>query len=188
MGLPHYVTSKISMSNYEPVYQNLFEVLLTFPAAVTGEPIDLFLEEITKVTGLNVDQVPPAGTEQTYHGAKRTFADALPPSTIVDIGLDVQVNLNEANSMFAYKSLKKWTDLIWNPLTGTRQLKKDYIGGPLIVSLANKPGDVTRQYTFPTVWPTSTIPAIDLDYTSGTTIWSLGTVTFRSDYWLDDSV
>lgn len=187
-GTAHYRNSKISTGLYEPVYNNLFDVLLTFPAAIAGEPVDLVLEEVTKVTGLAVDQTPATAVEQIYKGAKRTFPNALPESTTVNVGLEMQVNLNEANSMFAYKALRKWTDLIWDPLRGTMNLKRDYVGGPMIVSLYNRKGDVFRQYTFPTVWPMTSIPPIDMDYTSGANIYTLGTIEFRSDFWDDVSL
>lgn len=187
-GTPHYRNSKISTSLYEPVYLNLFDVLLTFPSAIAGEPVELFLEEVTKVSGLAVDQTPPAGVEQIYKGAKRTFANALPDATTIKIGLEMQVNLNENNSMFGYKALRKWTDLIWNPLTGEMNLKRDYVGGPMIISIYNRKGDVFRQYTAPTVWPVTNIPPIDMDYSSGTNIYSLGNIEFQADYWDDVSI
>lgn len=187
-GTAHFRNSKISVGLYEPIYQNLFDVLLTFPAAISGEPVEMFLEEVTKVTGLATDQVPPAGVEQIYKGAKRRYANSLPDSTTINIGLEMQVNLNENNSMFAYKSLSAWTKLVWNPLTGGMNLKKDYVGGPMIISLYNRKGDVFRQYTAPIVWPITTIPAIDLDYTSGTNVYSLGTIEWAADYWDDVSL
>lgn len=187
-GTPHYKNSKISMNNWEPVYTNLFEILLTLPVAIQGEPVDLLLEEVTKISGLATDQTPPAGVEQIFKGAKRRFANALPDATTVDLSLDFNVNLNDDNSAFAYKTLRKWADLVWDPLRATMMLKKDYVGGPMTVSLFNRINDTFRQWTFPTIWPTTSLPPIDLDYSSGSGFYAISGWTVASDYWEDVSL
>ena len=182
-GFPHYKNSTASMKNWEPVYHNTFNVLITPPANVGFEFV---LEEITDVTGLETDQTPGAEVSQIYKGATRRFASNLPGATTIDVNLNFNVNLNDSNSMYVYKSLRSWCDLVWDPLTGGRVLKKDYVGGPMVVSLYNRIGDVTRQWIMPVIWPTTNLPAQDLSYADGTTIYALS-MTFAADYWEDIS-
>jgi len=184
-GLPHYRNDKAAMSLYEPVYMNLFTVTITPPSGLAGWD-QLTINNILKVAGLEVEKVPGV-VEQNFKGAKRRYAAAMPDSTVVDITIDWEVNLNDSNSMYVYKALRSWCDLIFDPLTGAQTLKKNYAGGPMTVSLANKAGDITRQWTFPTIWPTTPLNAMDLDYSTGATLYQLNT-TFAADYWNDVSV
>lgn len=184
-GLPHYKNAKIAMQLGEPVYQNLFEVTITPPAGVSGWD-QLVLDNIKKIGGLETEKTPGL-VEQIYKGARRRFSAAFPDSTTVDIAIDFEVNLNDANSMYVYKALRRWTDLIFDPLTGAMTLKKDYAGGPMTVSVHNKKGDIFRQWVFPVVWPMTALPAMELDYSSGSNIWSVS-MTFAADYWEDMSI
>lgn len=181
-GLSHYRNSKISMQNFEPVYMNLFEVILTPPSTV--DSWDYVLEEITKISGMTTDQIPGAGVEQIYKGAKRRFSGALPDTTVVDLTIGFNVNVDDNLSIISYKGLRKWSDLIWNPLTGAMMLKKDYIGGPLTVFLMNKVREVLREWIFPVVWPTTPLPEQGLDYSDGNAIYGVE-MTFAADFWDD---
>ena len=134
-GLPHYRNSKAAMQKFEPVYNAQFEVLLTPPAAVTGWT--LVMENVIKVGGIEVNKVP-AVVEQKYKSAKRSFAGGIVDDTSINITLDFEVNLDDSNSAYVYKALRKWCDLIYDPLTGRMGLKKDYTGGPLIINYFNK--------------------------------------------------
>lgn len=184
-GMPHYVNSTASMNNFEPVFLSTFNVLITPPALVDGW--DFVLEQITKVSGMATDKLPGADVVQKFKGVDRRFSGNLPSETTVDIEVEFNVNINDDNSMYVYKAMRKWCDLIWNPLTGSRVLKKDYVGGPMIVSLYNRIGQVTRQWIFPTIWPIEPIPAMDLDYSDGSAIYGPLTMKFASDYWSDIS-
>jgi hypothetical protein len=189
MALPHYINSPISMNKFEPLYMNLFDVAITLPQAIAGNDAKLLVEEITKVDGLDVDKVPPAGITQVYKGAQRRFANAITDQTTIDIAIEFQVNLDDSNSAFCYKTLRAWCDLVWDPLTGAMMLKKDYTGGPMVVSVHNRRGDVYRQITAPVIWPTTNINAMALDYIGGgSTAFIISGMTFASDYWEDVSV
>jgi hypothetical protein len=182
MGYPHYRNSKISMELMEPVYLNLFEIVLTPPALLKSWDV-LTIENIVKIGGLDVDKVPTV-VEQIYKGAKRRYSAAFPDSTTVDLAVDFQVNINDANQAFVYNALRDWTRLIFDPLTGAMKMKKDYVGGPMVVTLVTKVGDVIRQWTFPVVWPTTNIPPMEMDYSSGANIYAIS-MTFAADYWDD---
>lgn len=179
-GLPHYRNSKASMNNYEPVYTAQFEISLTPPSGIGDWP--LVLENVTNVTGINTNFLPDTET-QTFKGATRTHAGGAVPDQSLEVGISFELNLNDSNSMYVYKALRAWTDLIYDPLTGRFGLKKDYIGGPLIVSQFNKKGDIFRQVTFPTVFPKTAIPLpTDFDYTDNG-IWKIDDFTLVADYW-----
>jgi len=180
--LPHYRNSTAAMNNWEPVYLNLFEISITPPAGLANWNNALLMEQVIKVSGLDVDKVPPAGTQQTFKGWTRSYANAKLDQTFVDITVDFEVNLNDTNSAYMYKGLQAWCSTVFDPLTGAQNLKANYAGGPFTVSVYNRSGDIFRQYTFPVVWPTSNINAWELDYNS-TDHFTVTGFTFRADYW-----
>ena len=178
-GLPHYRNSKAAMNKFEPVYNAQFEVTLQPPPAVSDW--SLVMENVLKVDGVDVNRLPEI-VEQKYKSAKRSFAGGMVDNTTVDIALDFEVNLNEANSMYVYKALRKWCDLIYDPLTGRMGLKRDYTGGPMIINYFNKNGDIFRQLKFPVCFPTTAITPITSDY-SDNEIYRITGFTLRCDYW-----
>ena len=177
-GLPHYRNSKAAMQKFEPVYNAQFEVLLTPPAAVTGWT--LVMENVIKVGGIEVNKVP-APVIQKYKSATRSFAGGIVDDTTINITLDFEVNLDDSNSAYVYKALRRWCDLIYDPLTGRMGLKKDYTGGPMIINYFNKAGDIFRQVKCPVVFPTTPITAIESDFTSND-IYRITGFTLRADY------
>lgn len=184
-GLSHYKNSKAGMNNFEPVYLNLFEVTLIPPAGIdpgTGQNgQNLMLEHVKKVSGLDLDKNPGV-VEQHYKFAKRRYAGAKPETTTMDVVIDFEVNLNDVNSMYIHKTLRQWSDLIYNPLTGGMGLKRDYVGSGLIV-IFNRAGDIFRRVRIPVMWPITNIPPMELDYQS-TEVYSIS-LTFAADYWED---
>jgi|694.fasta_scaffold92546_2 hypothetical protein len=185
--LPHYRNSTAAMKNYEPVYLNLFEITIQPPNGLANWNTALLMEQVIKVSGLDVDKTPPAGVQQTYKGWTRSYANAKLDQTFVDIAIDFEVNLDDTNSMYMYRGLKAWCSKIFDPLTGAQSLKADYAGGPMVVSIYNRQGDIFRQYTFPVVWPTTNINALELDYNS-TDKFTVSGFTFRADYFNDVAV
>ena len=178
-GLPHYQNSLFGINKYEPVYLNQFEVLITPPAAVLGGPI--LVQQVTSITGLGVDKTP-AATQQKYKFAVRNYAGAKPENTYFDLTVNFTVNLNDANSMYVFKTLRQWTDLIYNPLTGAMGLKRDYTG-TIVLSIFNKQGDVFRRITCRDCFPISPIGAMEMDY-SGTELYDIS-LQWAVDYWDD---
>ena len=178
-GLPHYQNSLFGINKYEPVYLNQFEVLITPPAAVLGGPI--LVQQVTSISGLGVDKTP-AATQQKYKFAVRNYAGAKPEQTVFDLTVNFSVNLNDANSMYVFKTLRQWTDLIYNPLTGAMGLKRDYTG-TIVLSIFNKQGDVFRRITCRDCFPISPIGAMEMDY-SGTELYDIS-LQWAVDYWDD---
>jgi len=178
-GLPHYRNSKASMNKFEPVYLSQFEIQITPPPAVADWT--LVMENVKKVAGVQTNALPGV-VEQKYKSAKRSYAGGMVDATTNDVSLDFEVNLNDSNSMYVYKALRKWCDLIYDPLTGRMGLKKDYTGGPMIINYFNKNGDIFRQVKYPVCFPTSQLPEIAVDFASND-IYSIGGFVLRCDYW-----
>ena len=131
-GLPHYSSSKASVNKFEPVFLNQFEVTISPPVgviSVQGNPGsgNILLEQVTNISGLQVDQNAGEITQQ-YKFAKRYYAGAAPQRTGLDVTTSFEVNLDDNNSMYVFKILRQWSDLIYNPITGAMGLKKDYTG------------------------------------------------------------
>lgn len=181
-GLPHYTNSQAGSKRYEPVYPNLFEVNLLPPATVSGGAI--LLEHVNSISGLD-NEKGQAAVEQKYKQATRSYADTNPEATTVDLTIQFSLNLNDGNELYAYKTLRDWKRLIYNPLTGEMGLKKDYVG-TIIVTNFNRAGDIFWQRTFYEAFITGPIPAIDLDITNGEP--AVIDVAFRSDWWSEDMV
>ena len=178
-GLPHYQNSLFGINKYEPVYLNQFEVLVTPPGPVLGGQI--LVQQVTNLSGLEVDKTP-APIQQRYKFAVRNYAGAKPEQTVFDLSLSFTVNLNDANSMYVFKTLRQWTDLIYNPLTGAMGVKRDYIG-TIVISVFNKQGDVFRRITCKDCFPTTPLTVMELDY-QAEDIYNV-TMTWAVDYWDD---
>ena len=178
-GLPHYQNSLFGINKYEPVYLNQFEVLITPPGPVLGGQI--LVQQVTNLSGLEADKTP-APIQQRYKFAVRNYAGAKPDQTVFDLSLSFTVNLNDANSMYVFKTLRQWTDLIYNPLTGAMGVKTDYTG-TMVISIFNKQGDVFRRITCKDCFPTTPLTVMELDY-QAIDIYNV-TMTWAVDYWDD---
>ncbi len=183
-GLPHYKNAHVAMEKWEPVYLNMFEILLKPPKAV--DSWEWVMDNVKSIGGMETDKTPDASVTQSYKGASRRFAAGFPESTTVDLTVEFEVNLNESNSMYVYKGLRRWCDIIWDPLTGAMSLKRDYAGGPMTVSIYNRKGDIFRQWIYPVLWPKQSLPAMDLSY-EPSDAWKISMV-FAADYWEDMSL
>lgn len=193
-GLPHFRLSQASMQSFEPIYKNLFEVRITPPAAIrTGTPWEnsqLILDNVKSIGGLGgIEKLPPT-VFQKYKGVTRSYAGALPDQTYADVTMSFELNLDNSNSVYVYKALKAWSDLVYNPLTGELGLKSEYAGTAddptlMTVLVYNKKGVIIKQITFRQIFPTTTLSsAFDtLNYDSGNQIATIENLTFRADYW-----
>jgi hypothetical protein len=185
-GLPHYSSSKASVDRFEPVFLNQFEVTITPPAGVVppqGNPGsgNILLEQVKSITGLQVDK--SAGeVSQSFKFAKRWYAGAAPQTTGLDVSLSFEINLDDNHSMYVFKALRQWSDLIYNPLTGAMGLKKDYTGN-ILINIFNKEGNVFRKINLKDCFPMSAINEMALNYTQAN-IYTLD-ITFAVDYFDD---
>lgn len=168
LGLPHYRNSRISKALMEPIYKNFFTVQIDLPAGIGVDEAgtNLFLEEVTKVGGLDTHKVPEA-TDQKYKFSSRSFANGTPGNTYIDISLDFEVNLDYSGgtpSNFLIKTIRKWTDLIYDPLTGRCGLKKDYVADQMVITMQDRAGTPYWQWICYNVFPTKGIGDPGLDY------------------------
>lgn len=165
-GLPHWDNSAAATQNFEPVFQNQFELVINTPTAVNAADSNngLLIEQILSVSGLP-EYMTSGTTTQTYKFAKRAYAKATPNETLVNLSVKFEVNLNSENNMYVYNTLRAWGDLIYDPLTGSQGLKRDYIGTMSLV-IFNKAGDIFRNYEFINVFLKEPLSAITLDYNS----------------------
>ena len=183
-GLPHFTNSIASTKYYEPFYANLFEVSILPPSTIAGG--EMLLEHVKKIGGLTNEKMEGI-VEQKYKFATRSFAKSMPDSTVVDLAIGFTLNLNDANELYIYKTLRDWNRLIWNPLTGEQGLKKDYVG-TIVVSNYNRAGDIFWQRTFYGCFPTGAelAAAAELAYESAEP--ATLSMVWRSDWWSEDMV
>lgn len=165
----HFTNSKVSSNLFEPLYSNLFEVTITPPEILTNSPEwgsqrELVLEEVKSVSGLDVDKLPEI-VRQQFKGTQRGFIGVNPQDTAIEVSMGFEMNLNETNQNFVYNALRAWSDLCYNPLTGSQTLKKDYTSkvGMTIVAF-NKNREVYRKYEIKNIFPSRPIPAFPFDY------------------------
>ena len=183
-GLPHFNNSKAARNNYEPVFLNQFEVLITTPSSVTLANTTFNGESILTQQVKNVSAFQPSdAVTQYYKFAERRYAGGEPSTSDVQFSMSFEVNLNDANSMEIYKILRQWSDLIYNPLTGAMGLKRDYVGS-VVVSVFNKQGDVFRRITLNNCFLIEPLSTMELSYDAGDALYTIDT-TWKADYWRD---
>jgi hypothetical protein len=187
-GLPHYQNSLFGINNYEPVYLNQFEVIIQPPTGVSnpvGNPgRTLLVENVLSVSGLSVDKNPQP-IEQRYKFSRRRYAGGAIDDTGVKVRIEFETNLDEFQSNYVFKTLRQWSDLVYNPLTGAMGTKSIYAGGSyILISVFNKQGDVFRRIKLMNCFPVDQIKSMDLDYSNGSTPYKLA-LSFRADYFED---
>jgi len=183
-GLSHFRNSRAAQELYEPVYQNLFTVQLQLPAGVgAGEQeTNLMLEGITNISGLESHKMPGASGSQFFKWAERRFAAAKPDNTTMDVAIDFEVNVDRTPSAYTVKTLRKWCDLVYDPLTGRTGLKADYVAPWALITLYNRASQPFWQWKLYQVFPITGIPAIDLAFES-TDLYKVTGFTLAADYW-----
>ncbi len=187
-GLPHFNSAKAAVQLYEPVYLNQFEVIIQPPVGVSnpvGNPgRTLLVENVLSVSGITVDKNPQP-MEQRYKFSRRRYAGGAIDDTGVKVRIEFETNLDDQNSNYVFKTLRQWSDLVYNPLTGAMGIKSVYAGGTyILISVFNKQGDVFRRIKLLNCFPVDQIKSMDLDYTNGTTPHKIA-LSFRADYFED---
>jgi len=183
-GLPHWKNSRAAQELYEPLYMNLFTVQISLPVGVgsTEESTNLLLENIISVAGLESNSFPAGPTNQFYKWAERRFAGAKPEKTTMDIALNFEVNLNRTPSAYVLKTLRKWNDLVYDPLTGRTGLKIDYVAPWALVTLYDRAANPYWQWKMYNVFPITALPAPELAYQSEE-IYRIEGYTLACDSW-----
>jgi len=144
--LPHNKNDQVARKHYEPIYVNLYEVRIQFPAAIDASQKELTLDNIIAVGGLETEKLPGVVT-QKFKGVSRSFAGSVIDDSSHVITVTVNVNLDDSNSMFAYNLFKSWSNLIYNTNTGERGLALEYKAGTsMTITVFNKKEQVFRTY------------------------------------------
>jgi len=82
----------------------------------------------------------------------------------MDVSLDFEVNVNKTPSNYIVKTLRKWCDLVYDPLTGRTGLKADYVAPWALITLYDRAQRPYWQWKMYHVFPITAIPAVGLDY------------------------
>ncbi len=186
-ALSHFNNSRVSRAMDEPIYKNLWSVEIQLPDGVgaTVESTNIVLEGVRKVTGLDTPKVPGVA-QQRYKSADRSFAGAGPETTFLEVGLDFDINVQRNNgkpSMTQLKLLRKWCDLVYDPLTGRQGLKVDYTAPQMVITLYDKAMNPLWIWTLYDVFPMSNITPMELDYDQKTELYKVTDFKLRCDRW-----
>jgi hypothetical protein len=169
------------MNNWEPLYLNQFEVIITPPQSVSAG-VGFLVEHVKKISG--IPEITPVGTvEQFFKFAKRTYSAAKPEDTTAELEIEFEVNLGAANDMYIYNTLRQWADIHFAPDSGAQGLKSQYVG-TMSVLIHNKARQVYREFTFNPVYMMEPLKAMELDYQSDE-IYTL-TAKFKADAWKEN--
>lgn len=182
-GLPHFDNSQASVNNWEPIFQNQFDVLITPPSVIT-QNVNLIIEHVLTVNGLP-ELTPTETVEQKYKFASRKYAAAKPDKTDAQLDITFEVNLDDNNDMYIYNIFRAWGDLIYDPLNGRQGLKKNYVG-EIYISQYRKDQNIFREWRFKPAFLFKPLTQTKLDYNSND-LYKL-TVNFQCDKYTESRV
>jgi len=179
--LPHWTQSEQSVNLDEPIYQSMFVALISLPPSIQNADTQKHLTaQLKSISGMTIDPASDV-VEQSYRGAKRTFAGGIPSTTTADLTMNFNLNLNGQNQLETYKLLQSWNTLIHDPLTGIKNLKKDYVGS-VELNAYNRIGEIFMRVNFPVVFLSGGLPEFSFDADANDII-NLDGITFKADYW-----
>lgn len=186
----HFRNSKVSMDKDEPLYKNLFTVTLQPPPSLAdpnSQETQIVLEGIRSISGL-VTQPGISSTSQKYKWAERMFAGAAPGQTHLELQITFALNMRPgttSNDNYTYKFLRRWHDLVYDPLTGRTGIKQEYSAGSMTITMQDRRGVPFWQWICYNVWPSGGLPDPGLSYDA--TDLMDAQCTFQCDYF-DESI
>jgi len=179
INLPHTRESKAGANMFEPVIPSQFHVYLIPPAGVANAPI--LTEHVKNITGMFIENGGESSVEQYYQTAKRSY-DSNEKETVYNITITFTLNLDDANQNYVYEILKAWSRKKYNPMTGERGLKKDYVGSIVGIKY-NRDGSIFWERTAHQAYINSNLSDLQGDYGSHEP--QELEVTFRADFVTD---
>lgn len=152
--LNHVKNSIAGRKAWEAVVDSLFKVTFIPPQGVTNS--EILTEQVLSATGWKAPG--PEATTQQFQQAKRAHAST-DSDNIQNITFQFELNLNDAFQNYVYKTIKSWRSKVFNPLTGERGLKKDFIGTIIVESFA---ADGTIYWTrkLKNAWPSGELTSL----------------------------
>lgn len=182
MPLPHILNSQAGTKHHEAFTTNMFRVTLIPPRGVNADPI--VTESIVNCTGWK--EPGPDEISQNFQTSKRYYASA-EVDIAQEITIEFELNLNDAYELYIVNKQIAWRRKVYDPTTGTRGMKKDYVG-QIIIENYTRDGQIFWTRTLKNAWPKGELSggAFELDYTSADP--QKLSCTFRSDYYTEDRI
>ena len=182
MPLPHFTNIRSHDQIWEPVYKNLFEVVVILPPAIAGLHPDaesLLLENITKTS---FPKYPTIATKQQFFKFSDRQFLLMPDKTSTTLDLTININVNDDYQMFTWRMMKDWYDLVWNNEDGSLHYKNNIISD-IVVHAHDKEGHVIRRVTYFNCQITDFAGFEEMEWGAG----DIATLTakFIADYWED---
>lgn len=177
--LPHVRNSQAANNAWEPVVGSQFAVYLMPPSGVSDATI--LTEHVRKIDGFFVEK--QANVIQRNFQTQVINYDSNDKQNGGEFTISFQLFLNDANDNYVRRILKEWFRKKYNPITGERGLKKDYIGQVTCVRY-NRDGSIYQQRTASFCFPSSDIPDMPADYSSNEGVDM--DITFTADIIEDD--
>lgn len=182
MALPHFTNIASHHEKWEPVYMNLFEIVIILPEAIRAlhpEHETLLLENAKKVKFPTYPKIETS--TQNFKYSTRKFLQ-FPNSTSTEFDIEFNMNQNDNSQIFTWRMLKDWYDLVWNNEDGSLHYKKNIVSD-IVVHAHDKEGHIIRRVTYYNAQITSITGWEDLDW--GSSSIASGTANFVADYWED---
>ena len=182
MPLPHFTNIESHTQMWEPVYKNLFEVVVILPPAIAGLHENyqtLLLENITETSFPKYEDIQTKN--QFFKFSDRQFL-LFPAKTSTELTLKLNMNANDDYQVFTWRMMKDWYDLVWNNEDGSVHYKSNIVSD-IVVHAHDKEGHVIRRVTYYNCQIKSFEGWEGLTW-SGQEIADL-TVKFVADYWTD---
>lgn len=182
MAYPHFQQVLSHSENFEPIFKALFEISFDLPPILgkTTEEAKLMLENARNITLPTTPDIEVA--VQRFKYSTRAYVTLPDKTHNPDISINFNLNQNNQNSIFIWKTLKDWYDLVWNSQTGETHTKQDIIGN-IIVNVHDRKGNVIRRITYHNCQITG-LSEMEFSWDSPTEILEC-TAKFVSDYWTD---
>lgn len=181
-NLPHTRNSVAGANMYEIITGSQFMAYLIPPTGVSGGAI--LTQHVKNITGLFVEKGGENTVTQNFQTAKRSY-DSNEKETTYDIEITFTLNLNDANQNYVYETIKAWSRKKYNPMTGERGLKKDYVGS-IIGERYRRDGSIFWRRTAHQAFVASDLKDLECDYESNDP--QELAVTFRADHVTDETI
>lgn len=157
--LPHTRNSVAGNNCYEPVVPSQFAVYLMPPSGVSDATI--LTEHVQSIEGFFTEYQGEI-INQKFQTATRNY-DSNNKRTDGQFTIVFSLNLDDANDNYVRRIIKEWCRKKWNPITGVRGLKKDYIGQVTCVRY-NRDGSIYQQRTASFCFPSGDLPDMGANY------------------------